>query len=384
MNSLIQNDVQFPPILAFKERARSIVPEASRSFDLTQAVPSFPTFAKIRSRLAEAVLKEDGVSFYTDVPGLASLREKIASKHPLNLKSEQVLITAGANHAMLTAQFLYFKKGDRVALPEPYYFNYDMGLKMMGVVPLYPQLSEAQGFGINVDRLIQFLKENPVKGLILVTPNNPTGATYPASELKRLLAWTSENGVEVILDETYMRYDRNHLNDPALAQFFGRGLTLVGSFSKAYSLTGYRVGYMIAGTEQIQQSLKIQDTSIICTSHLGQIAAECGLDQCEPELEMQLQRIEGLAKQLVRKTSELTKFKLVSHGSFFAFLRHPYTHLSCEDATLELFKRAGVLGLPGTVFGENQKKYIRLAFCNLSEKDLGLALDQLEFLDSRL
>lgn len=385
MNKKIFQDVVAPPIVAFKEKARLLTPRVSHIFDMTQAVPSYPTFTKIRRRM-QLFLEDEQASFYTDVPGLPALRSKIVGTHPLSnsMTDDNVLVTAGANHAMYTALTLLFNPGDKVLLLEPYYFNYDMAIKMLSLQPIYHPLSESDGFRMNADDVIRHAEEVGVRGTILVTPNNPTGACYEDEQLLRLLQWSSSAGVEILLDETYLRFVSQHLDDASIGSFLEKNLNVIGSFSKSFSLTGYRVGYLLASKLKIMESLKVQDTLVICAPHIAQLAALCGLDECSAEVAEKVAAITHLEQVLIEHCSRLKHFKLVSSGAYFAFVRHPFNHLSCEDACLKLYEHTGILGLPGTVFGGTMEPYIRLAFCNLTESELNLALNLLNTYDREM
>lgn len=353
---------------------------------MTQAVPSVPTPAALRKRLAEALQTDEDLSFYTDVPGLEALRALLCETHPLApaLDPRHMVITAGANHAMFTAFVLHFQQGDRVVLPEPYYFNFDMGLRMLGLTPVYLPLREDRGFTLDADDTIRVLEAESAKGLVLVTPNNPTGAVYDPAELLRVLEWASPRGIEVILDETYARFDPGHLRAPGLRAFVGKGLTLVGSLSKVLSLTGYRVGYLSCGPDATKEAHKIQDTLIICAPHISQAAALWGLQACEADVSRFVAATRDLAARFRERSARLRRFALRSCGGFFGYLRHPFDDDDCESATLRLYRHTGILGLPGTVFGPSQTSFIRLAFCNLDPAALDEALSHLIAYDASL
>ncbi len=359
MNQEILLNVVAPPIVAFKDKARSIKPLVAQSFDMTQAVPSYPTFQKIRNHI-KSLLNDDEVSFYTDVPGLPALRSKIALTHPLadNVCEDNVLVTAGANHAMYTALTLLFNPGEKVLLLEPYYFNYDMAIKMLSLQPVYLPLSEKEGFKLNASDVICKAELEGVRGIILITPNNPTGASYDDCELLELLEWSERSGIEILLDGTYLRFDAQHLKDKTIGRFLDSTLNIIGSFSKCFSLTGYRVGYYLASEYKITQSLKVQDTMVICAPHIAQSAALCGLDECDEEVDEKVQAISCLAKALVEQCMSLNNFKLARSGAYFAFLRHPFNGMECVDACLKLYENTGILGLPGTVFGSSMASYV--------------------------
>lgn len=385
MNFALQNKVVAPPIVAFKDLAKGIKPRVEKVFDLTQAVPSYPTFQPIRERLKQA-LADESTSFYTEVPGLLKLREKISELHPLKgtFIPDEVLVTAGANHAMYTAFTLLFNPGDRVLLLEPYYFNYDMALKMLSLEPVYLSLSGADGFKLNVEQIIQNAEKDKVKGVVLITPNNPTGACYDSKDILQLADWANKNKIELILDETYMRFDSNHLNREEMGRYIQSSLNIVGSFSKSFSLTGYRVGYFITSKKKMSEALKIQDTLVICAPHHAQIAALYGLEHCESDVKEKVKSFRKLENTLRERCLGLKKFQLCSSGAYFAFLKHPFLHMTSEEACLELYKNTGILGLPGTVFGESMRDYLRLAFCNISEKELEQVLLQLLHYDQEL
>ncbi len=376
--------VENPPIPDFKSQAKALQTKAPQTFDMTQAVPSFPTFSRIREELKKD-LENPEMSFYTDVPGLLELRQAIVARHPLQKKLDvkNILITAGANHAAYTALTLLFSPGDGVLLPEPFYFNHDMALKMLALKPQYSSLDAEAGFQLQAESLITELQKTKSRGVLLVTPNNPSGAFYSSAEILKLLLWTSANKVEVILDETYIHYDAQHLNQVEIGTFIGKGLTLVGSFSKSFSLTGYRVGYMISGQEEINQSLKIQDTMVICAPTLSQRAALHGLELCQSDLQKKVSELRDLTVLLRKKSAEWKNFRLRSSGAFFAFIEHPYA-LNATQAALKLYEEAGILALPGTVFGKSQNKFLRLAYANFDAAKLTLALDQLSALDRRM
>lgn len=382
--------IEAPPIMEFKRRAAGTRPSGGEVFDFSQAVPAFATFGKIREYLRDS-LNDPGTSFYTDVPGLEELRAKVALSHPLknSLSPDSVLITAGANHAMFTAFLLFFQGGDRVALLEPFYFNYEMGLKMLGISPVPMIVSDRRGFRPVAEEIIAELERSKAQGLVLISPNNPTGACYESAQILRLLEWTSQRGIEVILDETYMHFDPGHLNMPDIGRFLGKGLSIVGSFSKTYSLTGYRVGYLMTGARQMDEALKIQDTLVICAPRLAQMAALHGLQYCQEDVEREKLRMAGLAKQLQESASRLKCFSLASVGAFFAYLRHPFplktgSHEECCQSALRLYQETGILGLPGTIFGAKQAQFIRFAFCNSDEKALTSAMARLHEFDQRL
>ena len=384
MNRFLRDSVAAPPIVDFKKQLAARKPRTEHVFDMTQALPSFPTFEPIRKFLAHEIVHNAEMSFYTEVPGLLPLRQEIVARHPLgkSFDTQSVLVTAGANHAMYTALTTLVTAGDAVALIEPFYFNYDMAVKMMALKPVYLQARAEEGFALKADDVISQLGnqkgKQKVEALILITPNNPTGAIHSSAELLKLLAFTSQKKIHLIVDETYLIFDPDHLNDPRLGAFIESGdLSLVGSFSKSYSLTGYRVGYWITSRGNMEQALKVQDTLVICAPHMSQLAALHGLRTCHKELTERVQMTRQLAATLLQESKPLNRFKIRSAGAFFAYLEHPFENRSADEAAFWLYENAGISSLPGTVFGSRQSRFLRLAYCNLNYEQLTQAMRQL-------
>jgi len=377
LNQTLISSVMSPPIQEFKRQALE-QPTKFSLIDLSQAVPNFATFPVITRKLSE-LLQEDGdLSFYTEVQGLPELRSAIVNDHPLQscLQADQVLVTAGANHAMFTALVTLVGRGAKVLLPEPYYFNYEMALRMLGLEVVGIRLDPETGFQLNASYVAHVAQQEGVKAIILITPNNPCGTKYANSEIFKLLEMTEAMGVHVILDETYRHYNTDHLLNAPFSRW-PDNLTLVGSFSKSFSLTGYRVGYLALSHAALKQALKVQDTLVICAPHLSQRAALHGLQHGLGAMQERVALTAQLEGQLLNHAAQLRKFRLISSGTFFAYFRHPFEHLDSHRAALWLHQETGILVLPGEVFGAHQQRYLRFSFVNVSGEQLAEAMQRL-------
>lgn len=385
LNPLLVNSVCQPPIYAFQQAAAKLSPKSGRTFDMAQAVPPFPTFPAIRQALIED-LADPSLSFYTHGLGIADLRQAVVDRHPLlvDVPAGQVMITAGANHAMYTALTVLFGIGDEILILRPHYFNYDMSVTMLGLRPRYLDLRPAEGFRLNAEDIVRAIAPSPPQGIILITPNNPTGATYHPGEILRLLEFTAARGVEVIIDETYFSFDPGHLRETALRRFVGRGLSLVGSFSKDFSITGYRVGYFITSPQALEQAIKVQDSMVICAPHFAQRAALHGLRRCQGDVVRAVASMAEKVDFLRREMTGLRRVELLSAGGFFAFVRLDLPGERDFDRCLALFEQTGILGLPGSAFGTRPEDALaRLSVCNVGLDDLAAAMRGLRALDDR-
>ncbi len=389
MENKLLEGVFFPPIVEINESLNNLKEKKKvrDTFEMCQAVPPYATFRSIREALSREILSNENIGLYTPVEGIDDLRNLLLSG-----KNYTSFVTAGANAAIYLAFSSFFSPGDEVLLLTPYYFNHQMALVMLGLKPRFFSLQEEDNFQLKSEKLISFLESEEgknIKGVVLVTPNNPTGAMYKGSELEKLMEFvTEEKGrdIEVLVDETYRDFDDEHLKELSLEVYLPKNLTLVGSFSKSYALTGYRVGYLIHGTRKKAALLKVYDTMSICTAHVSQRAAFIALSSqaVQKELREKKRELADLQKILVREASDLQHFKLVSCGPYFAYLAHPFEEMTAREAGEVLFLETGMRVLPGTVFGADQEKYLRLAYCNVSPEELKKSFSLLKDFDDKL
>jgi len=382
LNPLVQS-IRTPPIEAVArwlptERALALGPP----LDVAQAVPNDPPPLPLREYLAQR-LRDDGLGAYTEIAGLPPLRKALADHMAGNyggtVNDEDVIITAGCNQAFCLAISALAGPGDEVILPVPYYFNHQMWLEMMGIhVTLLPCQERA---GVVPDpEAAEALITPRTRAIVLVTPNNPTGAEYPSPVLEHFLALCHRRNLALILDETYKDF-RNA--DSAPHRLFQdpdwrRTLVQLYSFSKAYNLPGYRVGSLIAGPPLREAVEKIVDCMTICAPRIGQEAALYGLTHLGSWVRENAQRIHQ-RRLTLEKAFAGHPYALLSVGAYFGYVRHPFQAgsprqgQSPESGTgsfavaRRLAEQFGVTCLPGEIFGPGQNAYLRLAFANLAE-----------------
>jgi aspartate/methionine/tyrosine aminotransferase len=365
-----------PPVMeARRWIAGRTFPTEKPLINLSQAAPTEPPPEPLRRAIAEAAMNVPQAHLYGPVLGMADLREEIAARwseaYGGPVAPAQVAITSGCNQAFCAAVATVAAAGDAVMLPHPWYFNHKMWLDMAGVrtVPL-PCADDGSPDPARAAALL----DDRVRAIVLVTPNNPTGAEYDAVTLDAFYALAQARGLALIVDETYRDFDSRAGSPHGL---FGRpdwDRTLIHlySFSKAFRLTGHRVGAMIAGVDRLAQAEKFLDTLTICPNQLGQIAALHGLrtlgDWVAAERLQILRRRDALRGQFARG---IGGWRLMSSGAYFAYIAHPF---GADSATVAraLADRANILILPGTMFGPTlaqggdgrAERTIRLAFAN--------------------
>lgn len=367
-----------PPIVAARAWLdEPAAPGRPPLLDMAQAVPSYPPDPALREAMAAAALEEE-TAFYTPILGLPELRARfaasLAEEYRGEISAEDVAITAGGNHAFCMALSALAGPGDEVLLAHPCYFNHDMWCGMQGVkaVPLPCRVAPT---GVVPDVAEAETLIGPrTRAIILVSPNNPTGTVYEPERIAAFLELAARRDIALIIDETYKDFlsdgapPHGLFQDPAWRDRF----VLLYSFSKAYSLTGYRVGGLAAGPAIMEAIGKIADTVTICPSHIGQRAALFGLERMgewkRARRDDMAARAETLARVMV---GDPGGFRMVSSGAFFAYLAHPYPKASAVEVARALVRQQGVFTLPGPIFGAGQDGFLRAAFANVD--DAGIA-----------
>jgi aspartate/methionine/tyrosine aminotransferase len=343
--------------------------------DVAQAVPGYPPPAELTDHLAR-IVGEPASARYTDIEGLPSLRKALAADmsafYGASIDAADTLIAAGCNQAFCIAVMAREGHGDEIILPLPYYFNHQMWLDMQGLRAVHLPFRPDRG-GVPDPAEAEALIGPRTRAILLVTPNNPTGAIYPPAVIKAFYDLARRRGLALLLDETYRDFLPTDGAPHGLFVEPGWRDTLVQlySFSKVYCLTGYRVGSIIAGPALLGEIAKAMDTIAICAPRLGQLAALYGLEHLKRwrtgNTAMMRERLQTLVKALRPKDSGTNAFKweLISAGAYFAYLRHPFKGRTASEVAQALAASHNILALPGSMFGPGQEDFLRFAFANV-------------------
>jgi len=381
-----------PPIKAARKWLEGMEFPADRPLiDVSQAAPTAPPPLKMRQAMADHVLSEGDAHLYGPILGNLDLRASLAGKwsrtYKTDFSQENIAITSGCNQAFCAVVASLCQAGDDVILTAPWYFNHDMWLTLSDVNtrPLYcdntliPDPNDAEKM-IN-DR---------TRAICLVTPNNPAGVEYSDDLLNGFIDLSQKHNVKLIVDETYLDFrtidDVHTLWAHPAAQDH---LIVLYSFSKAYRLTGHRVGAVVASPHQINEIEKFLDTVTICPAQTGQFAAKWGLEHLDDWVEQERQKtIQKLTK--LRQTFErLVPFgwKLLGSGAYFAYIAHPFKMTSISAAQA-LLKQGHVLALPGAFFSPDETRlghnHLRVAFANIDAETIETLVDRLIEVSIRL
>lgn len=361
-----------PPVMEARRWLEGVTFAADRPLlNVSQAAPVDPPPADLRAAIAEAARDQASAHLYGPVLGNADLRAEVAAQWSVAyggpVAPGEVAITQGCNQAFCAALATLAGPGDDVIIPVPWYFNHKMWLDMQGVTarPL------ACGAGMLPDPEAAAALIGPrTRAIVLVSPNNPSGAEYPPALVRAFFDLCRARGLALVLDETYRDFDsragapHDLFTDPD----WGGTLIQLYSFSKAYRLTGHRVGALIASPARQIEVEKFLDTVAISTSQLGQIGAVWGMRHLRDWLAGE--RAEILARRAAMEAmmAGLDGWTVKGCGAYFAWVEHPFA-LASPDLARRLVAEAGVLLLPGTMFMPADDpagpRHVRIAFANV-------------------
>jgi len=350
--------------------------------DVAQAVPSYQPATELQTHLGH-MAKAGASARYTAILGVPELRHALAKHlsddYATNVPPASVGITAGCNQAFCIALSAVAGPGDQVILTLPYYFNHYMWLKMQGIEPVLLPMPPTGPKRPDPGEL-ETLVTPRTRAIVLVSPNNPTGLEYPPSILAEVMAVARKAHAALVIDETYKDFRTrpgppHHLfENPDWTET----LIQLWSFSKSYSLTGYRVGSLVAGPRTMEQVEKVMDCIAICAARISQEAALYALANLgawrDDKVKLMAQRRDELTTAF---RANNVGYELLSCGAFFAYLRHPFDGRSGTAVARWLAREYGVMCVPGDMFGPAQGPFLRLAFANLETARVRDLVDRL-------
>ena len=381
-----------PPIKAARKWLDGMEFPAHRPLiDVSQAAPTAPPPLEMRQAMAKHVLSEGDAHLYGPILGNMDLRRSLADKwsrtYGTEFSHENIAITSGCNQAFCAVIASLCQAGDDVILTAPWYFNHDMWLTLSHVntralycdETLIPDVEDAEQ-----------LIGDQTRAICLVTPNNPAGVEYSDTLLNKFLTLAQKHNVKLIIDETYLDFrtiDTVHTlwAHPAAQDH----LIVLYSFSKAYRLTGHRVGAVIAAAPRISEIEKFLDTVTICPAQTGQFAAQWGLVHLDDWVERERQ---GTIQKLAQFRQAFDRLRpygwtLLGSGAYFAYVAHPFA-MSSVQAAKAVLREGHVLALPGAFFSPDENRlghdHLRVAFANIDGETIETFVDRLIEVSIRL
>lgn len=361
------------------KRAEGIAPSGIRKFfdlaagskdviSLGVGEPDFITPWNIRGAGISALKK--GYTQYTSNKGLLPLRQEISDylKYRFNVEfsAEQTVITVGASEGIDVTLRAVVDEGDEVLIPDPSYVSYKPCVELLGGVPVAVPCSGENGFKLTPETLESVITEK-TKVLVFPYPNNPTGGVMEREYIEKIIPVILKHDLLVIADEIYaeLTYGERHCSIASFSETKDR-VVLISGFSKAFAMTGWRIGYVCAPENILKAILKIHQYTMICAPIFSQYGALEGLVSGKNDgfssVEDMREEYDRRRKFMVSEFNDMGLTCFEPKGSFYVFPSVKSTGLTGEEFATKLLKEEKVAVVPGGAFGEFGKYYVRCSY----------------------
>lgn len=356
-----------------------IVSEMKDAISLGVGEPDFDTPWHIREEGIYSL--EKGRTFYTSNAGLKELKIEIASylKRRFDLTYDpdhEIMVTVGGSEAIDGAFRAMLDEGDEVLIPQPSYVSYEPCVVLADGVPVTIELKEENNFKLTKEQLLNHITDK-TKILVLPYPNNPTGAIMTKEDLEEIVNVILEKDIYVLSDEIYaeLTYGSNHVSIASFPGMKERTIVING-FSKAYAMTGWRLGYACGPRVILEQILKIHQYAIMCAPTNSQYAAVEALRNGDDDVEQMRTAYNQRRNYLMRALKEIGLTCFEPFGAFYIFPGIQRFGMTSEEFATQLLKEEKIAVVPGTAFGASGEGFIRISYA-YSIEDLKEALSRI-------
>lgn len=363
-----------------------IVSEMKDAISLGVGEPDFDTPWHIREEGIYSL--EKGRTFYTSNAGLRELKVEISGylRRRCDVTYDpdhEVIVTVGGSEAIDIALRAMLNPGEEVLVPQPSFVSYVPCTKLAGGVPVVIELEEKDRFRLTPEKLISKITDK-TKILILSFPNNPTGAIMEREDLEAIAKIVIDKDIFVITDEIYaeLTYKEPHVTIAALPGMKERTV-LISGFSKAYAMTGWRLGYAAAPKLIMEQMIKIHQFAIMCAPTTSQYAAVSALRDGDSDVQMMRESYDQRRRFVLHAFKEMGLECFEPYGAFYAFPSIKRFGMTSDEFAARFLQEEKVAVVPGTAFGDCGEGYLRVSYA-YSLKNLKEALGRMERFVKRL
>lgn len=373
-------NIKVSPIKQMELRASKIPDVVS----LAQGIPSYDTPQIIKDKALEG-MNTGKIAKYSLVYGLQELREVI--EHDLSKSGmyydyeKEILVTCGAIEAIIASLYAILEIGDEVIIPSPSYTSYQEVIKIAGGKPLFFNLNEEEGWSFDIKELKKAITPK-TKALLFCNPNNPTGTVFTKEQLLQIAELAKENNFYILTDEVY----KDFIYDPDIKFFslaqepnFRKLVIRIFSFSKAYAMTGWRIGFLHSDEELVNEIVKVHDGLVTCAPVISQYAAIAAIEDASDEIKKFKQGFYeslNIICQRLDRLNNVFSYKK-PNSSYFVFPKILNSNQNSSQFAMNLLNKAKVNTVPGSAFGPNGEGHVRMNFgrdINL----INLAFDRME------
>lgn len=363
-----------------------IVSEMKDAISLGVGEPDFETPWHIRDEGIYAF--ERGRTFYTSNAGLKDLRTEISNylNRLQNIKynpDKEILVTVGGSEAIDIGLRAMINPGDEVIIPQPSYVSYEPCAYLAGAKPVIINLKAENEFRLTPQELENAITDK-TKLLVLPYPNNPTGAIMEKEDLEKIAKIIIDKDIYVMSDEIYsaLTYKGKHVSIASLPGMKERTI-LINGFSKAYAMTGWRLGYACAPKIIIEQMTKIHQYAIMCAPTISQYAAVEALKNGDEDVELMRKAYNQRRRFLLNAFKEMNLECFEPYGAFYVFPCIKEFGMSSEEFATKFLEEEKVAAVPGTAFGDSGEGYLRISYA-YSLENLKVAIGRLKHFVTKL
>jgi len=368
------------PTLAITSRAKQLKKDGVDVVSFGAGEPDFDTPQYIKDAAVKAI--QDGFTKYTPSTGTPQLKnaicEKLKRDNELSYEPSQIIVGTGAKHSLYSIFQVICDQGDEVIIPAPYWVSYPQMVRVAQGIPVFIKTEENNNFKITAYQLKAAITKK-TKALIINSPSNPTGCVYTKKELEEIAAIAVRHKIIVISDEIYEKliYDNaDHFSIAALSDKISDLTFTVNGLSKAYSMTGWRIGYLAGPKDAVKKIANLQDHSTSCPNSIAQAAAVCALTQGDDSINTMRGEFLKRRNYLVKRIGDINKLSVIKpQGAFYAFCNISKTGLDSVSFANRLLDDVQVAVIPGIGFGDD--RFIRLSFATGMEQ-ITKGLDRIE------
>ncbi len=366
------DSLPFSGIRAVMEKATKMQQAGERVIHMEIGRPDFDTPEKIKKAACDSLAK--GNVFYTSNYGTPELRKAIAEweleKNHVAYDPSEVLVTVGVGEGTYASMAAFLEEGDEVLVPNPVWLNYIHVPSSLGAKPVTYHLKEENNYQIDLEELESKITDR-TRMIVIVDPSNPTGGVFSKETLERLAEIAVRHDLLVLSDEIYEQlvYDgAEHISIASLPGMKERTITLSGC-SKAYSMTGWRLGYMCAPKEIIQACVRVHQYTITCASSFVQEAAVTALKECDEDVEAMRREYQRRKDYVVKALNEIDGISCNNpKGAFYIFVNIKKLGKTSMEMAEYLLETAKVALVPGSAFGDGGEGYLRISYaCGYEE-----------------
>mgnify|MGYP000592611766 FL=1 len=363
-----------------------IVSEMKDAISLGVGEPDFDTPWHIREEGIYSL--ERGRTFYTSNAGLKELKVEISKylERKINVLydyHDEIMVTVGGSDAIDIAMRAMLDPGDEVLIPQPSYVSYLPCAQLIHAVPVIIELKEENQFRLTKQELLDSITDK-TKMLVLPFPNNPTGAIMEREDLEEIAKVCVEKDIFVLSDEIYseLTYKEKHVSIASMPGMKERTVVING-FSKAFAMTGWRLGYAAAPKVILQQMLKIHQFAIMCAPTTSQYAAVDALKHGEHDVEKMTEAYNQRRRYLLHNFKEMGLDCFEPYGAFYVFPNIKRFGMTSEEFATRLLEEEKVAVVPGTAFGDCGEGFLRISYA-YSLESLKVALARVRNFIERL